>query len=77
MTDQMMIQKRDDGQWEAKRDGASRATAVTRTQKEAVDKGRESLKNSGGGELTTKGEDGKIRAKDTIAPAKDPYPPKG
>jgi hypothetical protein len=30
------------------------------------------LRNSGGGELTTKGEDGKIRSKDTIAPGNDP-----
>jgi hypothetical protein len=34
------------------------------------------LKNQGGGELTTKGTDGKIRSKDTIPPGNDPYPPK-
>jgi hypothetical protein len=34
------------------------------------------LKNQGGGELTTKGVDGRIRSKDTIAPGKDPNPPK-
>jgi hypothetical protein len=27
--------------------------------------------------LIVKGEDGRIRQKDTIAPAKDPYPPPG
>lgn len=34
------------------------------------------LKNSGGGELITKELNGKIRSKDTIAYAKDPFPPK-
>ena len=33
------------------------------------------LKNQGGGELITKGLDGKIRSKDTIA-SKDLFPPK-
>ena len=34
------------------------------------------LKNQGGGELITKGLDGKIRSKDTIPPGNDPNPPK-
>ncbi|MCG8909062.1 hypothetical protein MJ122_17635 [Pseudomonas sp. DP-17] len=34
------------------------------------------LKNQGG-ELTTKGVNGKIRAKDAVAPDYDPSPPKG
>ena len=33
------------------------------------------VEESGGGELTTKGVDGKIRSKDTIAPGNDPNPP--
>ena len=37
---------------------------------------REMLDNQGGGELITKGLDGKIRSKDTIAPGPDPNPPK-
>jgi hypothetical protein len=37
---------------------------------------KDMLKNQGGGELTTKGRDGKIRSKDTIAPGNDPNPPK-
>jgi len=40
------------------------------------DSAREMLKNQGGGELITKGRDGKIRSKDTIAPGNDPNPPK-
>jgi len=34
------------------------------------------LKKSGGGELTTKAVDGRIRSKDTIRPGNDPNPPR-
>jgi len=34
------------------------------------------LKNQGGGELTTKGRNGRIRSKDTIPPGNDPLPPR-
>lgn len=65
------------GGWNVHKPGASRASAHYDTQKEAIDRGRQILQNSGGGELTVHGRDGQIRAKDTIAPGNDPYPPKG
>lgn len=34
------------------------------------------LKNQGSGELTTNGENGRIRSKDTIPPGYDPLPPR-
>jgi len=34
------------------------------------------LGNQGGGELSIKGRDGRIRSKDTIAPGNDPFPPR-
>ncbi len=71
------ISRRSDGSWENKRNDASRASSVHRTQKEAEQAAREMLRNQGGGELTTKGVNGKIRSKDTIAPGNDPNPPKG
>jgi Uncharacterized protein conserved in bacteria (DUF2188) len=71
------VSQRPDGKWANKKDGANRATSLHNTQRQAIDAAREGLKTSGGGELKVKGEDGKIRAKDTIAPARDPYPPKG
>jgi hypothetical protein len=37
---------------------------------------RTNLTNQGGGELITKGRDGKIRSKDTITPGNDPNPPR-
>ena len=70
------VSRRDDGQWENKKNSASKASSVHKTQKDAVDTAKNMLENQGGGELTTKGVDGKIRSKDTIAPGKDPNPPK-
>jgi len=65
-----------DGDWANKKNSASKASSLHDTQKQAEQAARDMLKTSGGGELTTKGVDGKIRSKDTIPPAKDPNPPK-
>lgn len=70
------ISKRPDGRWENKRNDAERASTVHRTQREAIDASRSMLKKQGGGELTVKGVDGRIRSKDTIPPGNDPNPPK-
>ena len=70
------VYKNDDGQWANKRNDASRASSVHKTQAAAEQAARQNLKNQGGGELTTKGRDGKIRSKDTIPPGNDPHPPK-
>jgi len=71
------ISRRPDGSWENKRNDAERASSVHTTQKAAQDAARQMLKNQGGGELTTKGVDGKIRDKDTVAPGNDPRSTKG
>ena len=71
------VSRRPDGTWKNKRNNASRAGSVHRTQKEAQAAAREMLKKQGGGELTTKGVDGKIRDKDTVAPGNDPRRVKG
>jgi hypothetical protein len=70
-----MVYKRPTGDWVNKKSGAGKASSVHGTQQEAVDAAREMLKNQGGGELTTKGTNGQIRSKDTIAPGNDPVPP--
>jgi hypothetical protein len=64
------------GKWVNKRNDAEKAASLHKTQAEAEKTARAQLKNSGGGELTTMGRDGKIRSKDTIPPAKDHCPPK-
>lgn len=62
--------------WAVQAPGASRASSVHDTQKAAQDAARNTLRNSGGGELVTQGRDGRIRAKDTIG-RPDPFPPRG
>lgn len=69
------VSQRPNGEWANKRDRAERATSLHRTQKQAEDAARQQIRRDGGGELKTKGENGRIRSKDTIPPAKDPFPP--
>lgn len=71
-----IISKRPDGSWENKRNDAERASSLHKTQAEAIKAAKDMLQNQGGGELTTKGLDGKIRSKDTITPGNDPNPPR-
>lgn len=71
------VSRRADGTWENKRNDATKASSVHDTQKEAQDAARQNLRNQGGGELTTKGIDGKIRDKDTVSPGNDPRDVKG
>ena len=66
-----------DGGWRVEKPGASRASAKADTQTEAIDRAREIVHNDGGGEILIHGRDGKIRAKDTVAPGNDPHPPRG
>jgi len=62
--------------WVNKRNDPSKASSLHKTQKDAENSARKMLINQGGGELTTKGLDGIIRSKDTIAPGNDPNPPR-
>ena len=70
-----IVYRRADGQWVDKRLDAERGR-LHDTQKAAEMAARETLRREGGGELITKGLDGKIRSKDTIPPGHDPNPPK-
>ena len=68
---------RGDRGWANKMHGARKATSVHRTQEEAARAARRELEKSGGGELLIHGIDGRIRRKNTIHPAEDPFPPRG
>ncbi|HDK27043.1 MAG TPA: DUF2188 domain-containing protein [Candidatus Atribacteria bacterium] len=70
-----MVYRRKDSKWVNKRNDRDNASNLHNTQREAEKAAREMLKNQGGGELITKGLNGKIRSKDTIAPGNDPHPP--
>ncbi len=48
-----------------------------RKQETAQQAARKDLKKTGGGELITKNVKGRIRAKDTVAPGRDPRSSKG
>lgn len=62
--------------WAVEKPNAERASSVHPTQKEAIDRGREIVQKSGGGELVIHGMDGHIRDSDTIPPGNDPFPPR-
>lgn len=65
-----------DGGWDVKKPGGERASSHHDTQREADVRAKEILGNVGGGEAVIHGRDGKIRDSDTVAPARDPNPPK-
>jgi len=62
------VSQRPDGSWANKKDGGDRASSLHDTQEAAAEAAREQLRATGGGELKIKGEDSRIRIKDTIAP---------
>lgn len=62
-----------DNNWAVKGEGNSKATSVTRTQKEAIEIARGIAINQKS-EVVIHGTDGKIRDKDSYG--KDPNPPK-
>ena len=64
------------GGWDVKKGGAERSSGHRPTQKDAIDRAREIVRNGGGGEVVIHGRDGRIRDKDTVAPGNDPNPPR-
>jgi hypothetical protein len=75
MSERRDVVKRGD-QWVVTKPGAGRASSSHDTQRGADQRAAEILRNVGGGERVTHGLDGRIRSKDTIAPARDPFPPR-
>lgn len=65
-----------EGGWDVRAPGASRASAHLGTQADAIDRAREIVGNSGGGEVVIHRPNGLIRDSDTIAPGHDPHPPR-
>jgi hypothetical protein len=57
---------RSDGGWEIRKQGARRASGKTATQQEAIERARELMLHSGGGELMIQSTDGSVRSADTI-----------
>lgn len=77
MTNRRMVQPHKGGKgWQVKKPGSDRASVVTDTKQEAIDRGRQILRNTGGGELTQTNRKGVIIDSDTVAPGNDPNPPR-
>ncbi|ESZ22875.1 DUF2188 domain-containing protein [Mesorhizobium sp. L2C084A000] len=73
--DRTVYQRPADKKWVDRRNDADRGF-VHDTQKDAIQSAKEKITNQGGGELTVKGRDGKIRSKDSVGGGNDPNPPK-
>ena len=76
MANYTVSKNKENDKWGIKKDGASKISGYAETQKQADRQAKEFSKNSGGGEVRIKGLDGKFRDSDTVAPAKDPFPPR-
>lgn len=59
------------GGWDVRKPGAKRATE---TQREAIDRAREIVRNAGAGEIKILGRDGRIRDPDTSTSENEPNP---
>jgi hypothetical protein len=65
-----------DGGWDVVAPDARRASAHVDTQGEAIDRARQIVHNTGGGEVVIHRPDGRIRDSDTVPPGHDPFPPR-
>lgn len=64
------------GGWDVKAPGATRASAHLPTQAQAERRAKEIVSNNGGGEVRIHRKDGRFRDSDTVAPGRDPNPPR-
>ncbi len=62
--------------WVVKKEGGKKVSGSATTQRDAEKMAKDYSSNSGGGEVVIHRRDGKIRDKDTMSPAKDPFPPR-
>jgi len=62
--------------WSVKTPGVAIPDSTHRTQRAAEQAAKEALGRAGGGEVAIHGRDGRIRDQDTVAPGRDPFPPR-
>lgn len=65
------------GGWDVKKPGADRSSGHFDRQSDAIERAKEIVGNTGGGEAVIHGRDNLIRESDTVKPGNDPFPPKG
>lgn len=76
MANYHVTKKKESNMWQAKRENAERTSGFYNTQAEAEKAAKQFASNNGGGEVRIHSPKGPIRDSDTVAPAKDPDPPK-
>jgi hypothetical protein len=62
--------------WAVKRGGAETPESVHHKQSRAEHQAKATVRDLGGGEVRIQGRDGKWRDSDTVAPGRDPFPPR-
>ncbi|KQZ26525.1 hypothetical protein ASD50_03715 [Mesorhizobium sp. Root552] len=62
--------------WAVKKGGIARPEGVYGTQSAAERAAKETVRESGGGEVRIQGRDGRWRDSDTVSPGRDPFPPR-
>jgi hypothetical protein len=73
MANYHVTNKKGQQDWNVKKEGSSKASAIVETQNEAEKIAKQLSANSGGGEVVIhKPNGGPIRDKDTVAPGNDP-----
>ena len=60
-----------DGGWNVVKEDHDRVSVHTDTKQDAVDRGREIVRNAGGGELRIQDKHGKLIDSDTISPGRE------
>lgn len=66
------VQPDGQGGWKVTKPNSDRSSANLPRQSDAIDRAREIVQRSGGGEVVIHGRDGRIRDADTVAPGNDP-----
>ncbi len=64
------------GGWDVEKRDSPEASAHTSTQAAAITRAEEIVRTKGGGEVRIHGTDGRMRDSDTVAPGRDPSPPR-
>lgn len=64
------------GGWDVVAPNAGRASAHVDTQADGIDRARQIVGNTGGGEVVIHRPNGQIRDSDTVSPGNDPNPPR-
>lgn len=77
MANYHVTNRKGEQKWNVVKDNAERASATASTQAQAEKIAKTLAHNSGGGEVRIhKPNGGPIRDSDTVAPGKDPFPPR-